>query len=181
MKIKGTFLKDYVKIVRATRDKDWERFLLPEDWEIINAMIIPTQYYTAETMGRIAQGLYELLSGSSHAFIRRFGRTQAPEYLSDVMSFILKGEVEAGLKAFATIADRYVDEISVTVEQVGDKGARICYHPVDGAPSFEHYREVQAGFLEWIAQANGARNPRADFISEQRAGGQALIITLEWD
>ena len=90
MKIRGTFLKDYVKIVNATRDKDWERFLNEDDWQIIGTMIIPTELYPVEIMGRIAQGLYELLAGGSHQFVREFGRSSAPQFFEDVKSFLLK-------------------------------------------------------------------------------------------
>lgn len=49
MKIRGTFLKDYVKIIRGTRDKDWEKFLTAQDWEILDSMILPTEWYPGET------------------------------------------------------------------------------------------------------------------------------------
>ena len=180
MRIRGTFLKDYVKIVRATRDKDWESFLTEEDWKIIDSMILPTELYPAETMGRISQGIFELLTGKSLAFIREFGRSSAPKFFDDVKKFLLKDDIPAALNAWRLIADRYVDEMAVTIEEITSNYVLVSYFPVDGAPSFEHYREVQAGNLEWLIQANGGNQPAAEFIDQERNDRLACIIKVTW-
>ncbi len=181
LRIRGTFLKDYVKIVKATRDQGWERFLTDDDWEIIDTMVIPAQWYPAETMGRIAEGLYSLLSGESSEFIRQFGENTAPDYFADVKSFLSRDDVPQALDKWRWIADRFVDEISVSVVEVSDKRALVSFFPVDGAPSFAHYREVMAGNLLWLVKANGGANPGAEFESGERDGREELFIELSWE
>lgn len=181
LRIKGTFLKDYVKIVNATRDKDWERFLTEDDWKIIGSMILPTQWYPAETMGRISEGIFELLTGRSLPFIREFGRSSAPRFFDDVKQFLLKDDIPTALNAWRLIADRYVDEMRVMIDEIGPHHAHVSYYPVDGAPSFEHYREVQAGNLEWLVSVNGGKNPASEFHEEAREGRTACIIRVTWE
>jgi len=180
LQIRGSFLKDYAKIVNATREADWDRYLLPLDREILSGMILPSQWYPAETMGRIARGLLELHSGGSYEYIRAFSRAKAPDYLSDVKSFLLRNDIKKALDAYVRIADRWVDEIEVKVEGCGEGVARISFCPVRDAPSFDCYREVQAGNLEWLVEANGGADPKAEFETEERSGKEACTIKLRW-
>lgn len=131
MKIRGTFLKDYVKIIRGTRDKDWEKFLTAQDWEILDSMILPTEWYPGETMGRIADGLFELLAGESVVFVRGFGKSSAPQFFEDVTGFLVKNDIASALNKWRLIADRYIDVVSVNVEEVGENVAKVSYFPVD--------------------------------------------------
>lgn len=180
MQIRGTFLKDYVKIVRATQDADWGRFLTADDWEIINSMIIPSAWYPAETMGRIARGLYELHSNHSYEFIRAFARAQAPVYLEDVRQFLQKGDIRSALNAYIYIVGRFVDEISVSFVESGHDFVKVSFYPVNDAPSFDCYREVMAGYLEWLVAENGGKNPQSEFESNLREDKEECVIRVDW-
>ena len=35
-KVKGIMLVDQVRMIRGNKDKDWNKYLKPEDWNIIN-------------------------------------------------------------------------------------------------------------------------------------------------
>ncbi len=181
MQIRGTFLKDYVKIVRATLDADWGRFLTAADWEIVNSMIIPSAWYPADTMGRIARGLYELHSNRSYDFIRRVSRAQAPVYLEDVIHFLKKDDINSAVNSFIYMAGRFVDEISVSLAGSGTDYIEVSFCPVDDAPSFDCYREVMAGYLEWVISENGGKNPAAGFESRLREGAEECIIRVSWE
>ena len=180
MQIRGVFLLDYIKLVNHTRDKDWEQFLTPEDWELCKEMIVPTAWYPVETMGRIARGIHELICNRDYNFIRLYGRTRAPELFQDARPFLVKNDIAAALPSFRHIVDRYVDEVNVTVEHVADDHCLVSWYPVDGAPSFDCYREVMAGNLEWLIEENGGEDAIAEFIEERRDGRLACIIRVNW-
>ena len=37
--VKGTMVLDFVKMVKAHKNLDWNKHLKPEDWEIINSIV----------------------------------------------------------------------------------------------------------------------------------------------
>jgi hypothetical protein len=41
-KVKGTMMIDQVRMIRGNKDKDWNKYLKPEDWNIINTKILPS-------------------------------------------------------------------------------------------------------------------------------------------
>jgi len=40
-KVKGTMMIDQVRMIRGNKDKDWNKYLKPEDWNIINTKFFP--------------------------------------------------------------------------------------------------------------------------------------------
>lgn len=61
-KCKGSVMLDIVKVVRAFRDLDWGEYLKPEDWEIIDAMVIPTEWYPIDSYMRIGMAVYKVVA-----------------------------------------------------------------------------------------------------------------------
>jgi len=182
LRIRGVVLADYVKIVRTTRNLDWESFLNDEDWEIIKSMVIPTEWYPAEVIGRIGRGMFVLLSNSNYEFVRAFGRKNGDEHFDPAtQKFFKKDDPVAALGVFAAIASRFADEINAKLEKTGENFAEVTFFPVDGAPSWDCYREVQAGYIEWIVEENGGKNPRAEIRHEEREGREACIIRVTWE
>ena len=41
-KVKGTMMIDQVRMIRGNKDKDWNKYLKPEDWNKINTKILPS-------------------------------------------------------------------------------------------------------------------------------------------
>jgi hypothetical protein len=181
MRIKGNFLKDYVKIVNDTPELDWDSYLTEDDWKIVRSVIIPAAWYPVETMGRIGRGIFEMRSNKNYEAVRMHGRARVEQVFDEAtMRFMLKDDPQASVRAYAVIAKRYVDEVNVTFEKSGPGFAEICFYPVDDAPAFDLFREIQAGTMERLVELNGGREPRAEFIEEDREGGQACIIRVNW-
>lgn len=45
MEVKGTLLVDYVKAIKGNKDREWDKWLEPEDWELIEGNVLPSQWY----------------------------------------------------------------------------------------------------------------------------------------
>jgi len=162
MRIKGTFLADYVKIVKDTPELDWDSFLTDKDREIINSAIIPTEWYPAETMGM-------------------HGRARATDAFDDATKmFLMKDDPVASLRTYAHIVGRYIDEIKVSMERGEEGYAEVSFHPVETAPAWRLFREIQAGTLEKLVELNGGTEARGEFRTERREGREACIICISW-
>jgi hypothetical protein len=182
LRIKGTFFKDYVKMVQDSPELAWDKYLTASDWEIVrSAMIIPTEWYPVETMGRIGRGIFELRVNKNYEAVRAHGRMRATESFDEATrKFLDKGDPLLAIKTFVMIAARFVDEIRVTMEKSGPGLAEVCFFPVENAPSWDLFREIQAGTIEKLAEMNGAREARAEIVEEEREGGRACIVRLRW-
>ena len=181
MRIRGTFLKDYVKIVQETPELDWNKFLTAEDWAIARALVVPTEWYPAETMAHIGRGLFEMRSQRNYAAVRVHGRMRVDTSYDDATKkFLLKDNPRASLSAYAGIARRYIDDLNIALEKSAPGRADVCFYPVDGIPAWDLFREIQAGTLERLVELNGGINPRAELIAETRQGREACIMRLTW-
>lgn len=146
MRIKGTFLSDYVELVNDNPDLDWDSYLTESDWEVVRNTIIPTEWYPVEVMGNIGRGIFDMRSKRNYELVRLHGRARATDAYDDATrKFLEKGDPVASLKAYSMIAGRYIDELKVTLEKSGPTEAYVCFFPVEEAPSWDLFREIQAG------------------------------------
>ena len=62
-KVKGTMLIDQVRMIRGNKDKDWNKYLTPEDLNIIKGRVLPAAWYPLETYKRCGRAVFQLLAG----------------------------------------------------------------------------------------------------------------------
>ncbi len=181
MKIKGNFLKDYAQTVRDTPELDWGRFLRPEDFEVVKSIIIPTQWYPAEVMGRIGRGLFEMRINKNYELLRIHGQSRFTQFFDiETQKFLTKRDPVAAVTAYLFIAKRYIDELSIKLDQAGPGRAEVSFAPVEIIPSWDLFRVIQAGTMEKIIEVNGGKSPHHTFRSEEREGHTADICQLAW-
>ena len=182
MRIRGTFLKDYVELVQKSPELDWNRYLTADDWKIVNQMIIPTEWYPVGTMGRIGRGIFEMRTQKSYELVRLHGRARVDTAFDDsVKKFLVKNDPVSSLKSYVKIAGRFVDEIAVAIENSGEDWVEVSFFPVDDAPSWDLFQEIQAGTLERLIEVNGGKNPRGEIRTETRNGRECCLIRIRWD
>jgi len=182
MKIKGNFLKDYVQIVEDNPELDWNKYLTKSDWEIVRSTIIPLSWYPAETMGRIGRGIFEMRSKKDYSLVRLHGRSRVDQLFDEATLQILRKDspVES-CRAYCIVARRYIDEVEIKLGKSGPQSCELSWWPVDNAPSWDLFREIQAGTLERLVELNGGKNAKAEFRAEQKDGREACVVCLTWE
>jgi len=182
MKIKGNFLKDYVQIVKDSPDLDWDKYLTPSDWEIVGGTIIPLSWYPAETMGRIGRGIFEMRSKKDYSLVRLHGRSRVDNFFDEATRrILLKHSPVESCRAYCIVARRYIDEVEIELTGSGEKDCEVSWWPVDNVPSWDLFREIQAGTLERVVELNGGKNAKAEFRSGQKNGREACVVCLSWE
>lgn len=181
MRIRGIFLQDYAKVVRDTPELNWAGYLTPQDKKILELDIIPTEWYPVEIMAHIAQGLFEMRAGSEYRLVREAGKARVANSFDEATRrFLMKDDPPAALRAYTSIATRFVDELEVKVRTAGENFCEVSFFPVDGAPAWDLFREIQAGTLEKLVELNGGQDPSTEFISETTEGRDLCIIRVTW-
>ena len=120
--VKGTMLADFVRMIRANKDQNWDTYLEEGDWEIINSKIYPTQWYPLGYYQRLGFATFKVLAGGDLETVRMSGRMRGREFFSKVYSSAIAVQDPArALSHFVKIYSSLFDFAVITYEQTGPK------------------------------------------------------------
>jgi hypothetical protein len=179
MFVKGPMILDYVKIIRANKDRNWDRYLQPEDWDIINGQIFTTNKYPYEAFRRIGFAVFKEIAKSDLATTRLFGRFTMKNILNIYKNSILvKGDPLASMSKLALLRKTFMDgEADTKVIESGPKWARyqVVTPPQEkDEERLEAYCHQIAGHLEEIIEQTGGKVLKTE-VTRAEAGYQILI------
>ncbi len=102
LKVKGTIIQDLAKQVRAEKDKNWNDYLEPEDWEYINTGIMASQWYPDDFFYRLALAAFKISGGGSLDASFAYGQLTAKNMAVIYKNMIVQGDP-------ATTIERFID------------------------------------------------------------------------
>jgi hypothetical protein len=181
MRVKGTMILDYARIIRANRDKDWSKYLKPEDWIIIEGQVLPSNWYPYDSFNRIAFAVFKVIGGGKMEAARAFGRYTIKNLLDIYKNILVPGDPFASVDKLAKLRRTFFNGDVDT--RMGEHGQGfLIYHVIAG--SLEQDREKVeafcnqiAGNLEEIAEQAGGKNVKAGM----EANAQGAQIKVTWD
>lgn len=180
MKVKGTLILDYVKIIRANRDRNWEQYLTAEDWEIINGQVLASSWYPYDCFRRTGQAVFKEIAGSNLDVTRAFGKTMMKELLQIYKNIVIPGDVVGSLKRHSALRRSFVDDDSgIEVLESGEDWARSLMRvpaPDRGAEYAHAFCHQVAGNLEQIIEEAGGKDPKTTI----RPSGEGYEIKISW-
>ena len=100
--VKGTILTDLVKIVRKERQLAWDKYLNPEDWDIINNEILATQWYPGDFFYRLSYAVYKLVAQSDLGICFAFGKMSAHNLTEVYRNVLVHNDPTATMERFIT-------------------------------------------------------------------------------
>jgi len=106
LKLKGSALIDYLKIIRANPDLDWSEYLLAEDFEQLDQMVLPSSWYPAGLFERMGIAIFHLVSNESMEVVRNFGRIMADKMSDENPGLVVAGGPGATLNRYLAIQER---------------------------------------------------------------------------
>lgn len=180
--VKGTILEDFVRLIRANRDRDWDRFLKPEDWEIVNSKVLSSVWYPLGTYQRCGWASFQLLAGGNLELARQQGKFRGKELFEGVYKILLvKQEPGAALDRFVQMYGQFFNFSTIRNERVDEKSMRVYldYDPAD--PSYESYCYLLMGYLEQLVEMTGGKNIRIGLAAKQWAGSPETIFDISWE
>jgi len=163
MEAKGTMLLDYVRIIRANKDKDWDKWLEPQDWEIINERILPSRWYPYESFQRIGLAVFKEIAGSNLDTVRGFGRFTAKGMGQVYKNLRVEGDPAASAEKFAKIRETFLKDVDGGT-QVTDRGPTWLKFKLTLPSGVKDHETGDAfgyqiaGILEEIVELAGGKN-----------------------
>jgi len=181
MRVKGTLLLDYIKMVRANKDGPWDDYLTPEDWEIINGQILSSQWYPYESFRRIAFAAFKIIAKSDLNTSRAFGRFTLKNLLKVYKTIVQPGDPVGSAKKLAALRRTFVEgDIDTRVGEHGDDWLVYKFtYPVgeDDQEHFEAFTHQMAGNLEELVEQAGGRN----VVIDMEIGKESSSIHVKWE
>ena len=181
--VKGIWFLDLAKVVRKMRDLPWERYLTGEDMEMINANILPAQWYPLELYDHLGSAAFDLVGEGKTENAQVFGRFMVDRILEDeaMKRLLLVGDPLEGIKRFNMFRTKVMNFGEQSTKQVGDKKVLLeIFWPPDqhGILAFVH--DI-AGRLGRLIELNGGKNVKITFSDQDLDNNNSLQYTIEWE
>ena len=180
-KFKGEVLLKFVNLIQASRDLPWEDHLTREDMEIANSMVLPGQWYPAETYMRMAIAAWKLVSKEDKKRVRAFGKASMNELLQGPYGAHLKGREPAdAIDKYLAIRRQLMNFSNMAVEKIGEKSCRVTISEIGMFEGMDLYRMMLGAQFEVLVEVNGGKNPEVEIKVTEDQEGQIFIFNLEW-
>jgi hypothetical protein len=98
--VKGTMILDYVKMIKKYKVLDWNKYLRPEDWELVESTILPSQWYPFDFYRRSSQAAFQLIGGGSLEKAHADGRRMAHRMFETVYMSVIQRKDAGGSEPF---------------------------------------------------------------------------------
>lgn len=181
MRVKGTLVLDYVRIIRANRGQDWSKYLTPEDWQIIDGQVLSSQWYPYDSFRRIAYAVFKVIAKGNLKTAETFGRFTIKNMLKVYKNMLVPGDPAASVEKLARLRSMFFDG-GVDSRMIEHGKGWLRYEIIVSAQEedperLEAFCHQVAGNLIELVEQSGGKNIMAD-ISLKSGGGE---IKVTWE
>ncbi|HUT55337.1 MAG TPA: hypothetical protein VM658_18250 [bacterium] len=180
--IKGTLLIDYIRLIRSTKNIDWERHLTPEDWELVNSRILSSNWYSSDAWQRIGRTLYQVGAKRDLNLIRTFGPMIMKGLLDVYKNILCQGDPKESIKKFEVLRRNFIRNVDadLKVSEMNENRVKVSLNVTDhdreiGDP--EAFMYGVAGCLDELIKRSGGKNPTGDVVEVENG----YEIELIWE
>ena len=181
IEVKGTLILDFVRIVRANKDRDWKKWLSPEDLEIANGRIFPAAWYPYRSFVNIAFAVFKEIGGGDPDVAREFGKFSISGLLS-----VYKGSLvgNSPVETLENLSRKDINFVrggyTVNITARGEKSAKVTLGeiPLDESPEkIMVFMQYFSGVISELAERSGKHHVTTDI----EPGTGEFSILVKWE
>ena len=177
-------LLGYVRIIRGNKDKDWDKHLEPEDWEVINNRILPSLWYPFETYKRCGMATFHLIAEENLDLVRLWGKASIDQFLEVYKTIAEAPDPFIALERYIMLRGALFnfEMFEMKIEKVDEKHMKVhanSFDPNDSA--YESYTAQLIGSSERIIELTGGKNPKLVLESKEWEGAPETVIDCTWE
>ena len=183
-KVKGSLLVDYARMIKANKDKDWNRYLKPEDWEILNQRILPSFWYSFETFQRCGLAAFHLIAGDNLDLVRQWGKISTELLVKGPYKMLEQAsDPYSALERFNILRGQLFnfDIFTLELKKIGEKGIKIRAQTSPNEEGNDTYIAQKFGSTERLVELTGGKNPKIVVITRPKRGAPLLEFDVTWD
>ena len=182
MEVKGTWITDYARIIRANKDKNWNKYLTPEDWKIINAKILSSVWYPYESFMRMGRAVFREIAQGNLEVSRVFGKMFLENIVAVYKNIITPGDPVTSIgKIYALQGTFFRDIPSLIAPVLHEKNRTVVRISVTeletkmGEPEAFAYQFM--GIMEKLIEKVGVKK----YSAEVRTVEGGYEIEMRWE
>lgn len=184
MRIKGTIFLQLVKLIRAFKDKDWNKYLQPEDWQVINSIVVASRFYPDDLYWRVANATFREIAESKMENVVLHGINVGKDILNVYKSTKVDGDpvasIENVVKITRTLFDGENEQYKEPEIEKGTnyiKNKQYFYLGEKNREKADLIYNTIAGIFQAVAENAGAKNIKT--ATQNR--GEYYEISLTWE
>ena len=179
MRVKGTMMLDYVRIIRANRDQDWSKYLTPEDWQLIDSQILSSNWYPYESFRRVSFAVFKVIAGGNLQTAQAFGRFTIKNQLRVYKNMLVPGDPVASVDRLARLRRTFFEgEMNTRILEHGKGWLRyeiIVFAQEEDNERIEAFCHQLAGNLVELVEQSGGKNVKAE-VSFASGGAEIKVL-----
>lgn len=178
--VKGVLFVDYVRMLRAHRDKSWRRYLQPADLPFLEQTIDPAAWYPMETFERFGIAILHAVAGGDLELVRQWGRASAAHVAGTVEHVVVPDDPRESLMRFQVFRRSFFDFEALVMLQISDTSAdvQLGYGMSEVA---EEAAAIQTlGFFEGLVELAEGDSVEASFCERSWRGDPRTVLRLSW-
>jgi hypothetical protein len=179
-KVRGQVISECVRVIRGRKDEDWAVHLLPEDLALLSQEIDPKQWYSFQTLERMALAIHHVVCKGDLNMMRAWGQLSVGELIRTNPTLISTEDPRESLLRFQVLRRSFFNFDAIDIESLYGRYAkvRIGY---DASREAEEVASHQAlGFFEKLLELSGAKSIQHKFTSRAWEGDSTTVLELKW-
>jgi len=173
-KVKGSLLLEVARMIRANKDRNWDKYLNAKELEAISGRVLASSWYPADLYERASFAIFQEIAGGNLDVARLWGRFVLEDIINRFYpALIQEKDIIIALDRFKVTRQQWFqfDDWQIRaleIERWGQNQARITIRS-DHACPFEPYSYQAAGSFERLIELCG------------KTGVHAQITEHDWE
>jgi hypothetical protein len=179
-KVKGQVFAECVRVIKGRKDMDWDRHLLPKDFQYLQQPIGINQWYPFESLERMAVAIFKEVANGDPKMMRTWGQLSVGELMKTNPGIVSPEDPRESLLRFQVLRRSFFNFDAIQVESLYGNFAKVRVD-YDASRDAEEAASHQAlGFFEKLLELSGAKNISHKFTSKAWEGDHDTVLELKW-
>ena len=179
-RVKGVLFVDYVRMLRAHRDRSWKQYLAPEDAPYLEQLVDPAGWYPMGTFERLGLAILHTIAEGDLGLVREWGRASVAHVAGTVEHVVVPEDPRESLMRFFVLRRSFFDFEALSMLEVSDRSATVQIQ-YGMSPRAEEAAAVQTmGFFEGLVELADGVEIQAAFTECSWRGETGTVLSLSW-
>ncbi len=181
LKVKGSLLVDYIRMIRANSELAWDEYLSKEDFDILEGRILPSSWYSFETFQRTGLAVYQLLAKGDLQAVWAWGRISIEQLAKIYKQIVVPGDPLSGVKKFMILRGQFFNFEPIALEELGSKHVQIKVENESGFAGMEPFTYQLAGGMERLIEMCDGHDVVVEIVKQSWKGDSETLIEARWE
>ncbi len=179
-KVKGTIFSEYVRMIKANKHLEWDRYLGEDEWKLVNEMILPSSWYPLESYKRMGLAVFKLLAKGDVNTAWNWGRLSVEGLTKVYKNLADQQDPYEAIRRFSIIQGNLANFDIVEIHKQDDNTLRLVFNAVFGDETDKAYAYHLGGMMERLAELTAPGSVKVDIVKKVWEGAPNTVFEIKW-